>query len=43
MGQLVLGNMDDDQTDLEARNVLLKLHATVDGQEDVEFFLRERQ
>src|ERR1039458_7069295 len=43
MSHLVLGYMDDDHTYLKLGKVLLELQAAVDGQENIKFFLGERQ
>jgi hypothetical protein len=42
MGHLVLGHMDDYQTDLKLGKVLLELNAAVDRQENVKLLLRDR-
>ena len=43
VNHLVPGNVDDDNADLELRNVLLEFHFAIDGQQDVKFLLRKRQ
>jgi len=43
VGKLVLGNVDDDDADLELRNVLLKFHPAVDGDQHVKFLFGQHQ
>jgi hypothetical protein len=41
--QLVLGNMGDNNPEMQLREILLKLKAPINGQQDVELFLRYSQ
>jgi len=43
VGELVLGNVDHHETNLELGKVLLEFEAPIDGYEDVEFILRDCQ
>lgn len=40
VGQLVLGHMGDNNSELELREILLKLKTSIDGQQNVELILR---
>ena len=43
VGKLVLGNMDDDDANLELWDVLLKFHPAVDGDQHVKFLFGQRE
>ena len=43
VGKPVLGNMDDDDSDLELRDVLLKFHPAVDVDQHVKFLFSQRE